>query len=81
MALVTSFQKIDKTHTVHSKQTVCGYLQFSEDGGRYLHLETYASGEHQDLDKPKQLLQFDESSAKELIKILKIAFPKLFEAD
>lgn len=78
MALVTRFQEIEKPLRVHSTSTVCGYMAFSKEDRPYLELNTYAAGNDQDLDKPKQLLQFDEASAKDLIQILKRAFPHLF---
>lgn len=78
MALITGFTEIQKDSSrVHKSTTVCGYLAFSSDGSPYLELNTYASGKPQDLSRPKQLLQFDERGARELMELLKRAFPKL----
>lgn len=79
MALVSGFRQIEKdSPKVHEGQTACGYLIFEANGQPYVQLESYVAGHDQDYSRPKQLLQFDEARAAELLEVLRRAFPHLF---
>lgn len=78
MAFVSGFTRIKKgSPRVHTGQTICGYMVFEDNGQTYVQLETYAGGDKQDLDRPKQLLQVDRNQAAQLLRVLREAFPDL----
>jgi hypothetical protein len=48
---------------------------FERDGKRLLQLDTYGSDERKDKGTVSQTLQLDETTARELLRILRKAFP------
>lgn len=77
MALIKEFRSVTSdTERVHGP-VICGYRTFVIDGERFLQLDTYGSSERQIPDKISQSLQLDTDSARELLRIIKGAFPDL----
>jgi hypothetical protein len=77
MALIKEFRSVTSdVQRVHGPVT-CGHRIFTVDGQRILQLDTYGSTERQIPDKISQSLQLDADSARELLAIIKNAFPDL----
>lgn len=75
MALIQDFeQRPIEPKNVHSG-VVCGYSAVEVDGHRIVQLETYGSADRAIPGKVSQTIQLDESSARELVRILRSAFP------
>jgi hypothetical protein len=55
----------------------CRHADFERDGRHYLQLETYGSDDREQPGKVSQTLQFDAEGARELVRIVKLAFPEL----
>jgi hypothetical protein len=77
MGLITQF-----THRPDSKpnfrtQVECGWNATDVAGRRLLRLETYGSADREIPGKRSQSFELDESAARELIGILRDAFPAL----
>ena len=69
MALVTKLEKTEINARVHGK-VEADYNIVIKDGKKYLQINTYGS-EHRKENKVSQTIQFNEESAKQLIKIIK----------
>ena len=78
MALIRSFVPTGASNIgrIHG-EVECGYAIFEAAGGRYLQLDTYGSSDRALPGKVSQTLQVDESSARELNRLLMLAFPTL----
>ena len=75
MALIQNFeQRPIEPKKVHDG-VVCGYAAVDVDGRRIVQLETYGSAARAIPGKVSQTIQLDEESARELIRILRGAFP------
>lgn len=71
MALVTSLMRLKQTtFRVHPTSVDCHFGVFDQGGRRYLQLNTYGSADRQDKGTVSQTLQFDESTARELRRVL-----------
>lgn len=78
MARVEEFQKIEKSRNSVHEVVEAGYIAFTgSDGKRYVQIETYGSKSRKLQDKVSQTIQLDESGARELLKIIELAFPTL----
>jgi hypothetical protein len=77
MALIRSF--VEKPHTTISwrSEVECGFTIGHRGDARILHLETYGSGSRQIPGKVSQSLELDEKGARELIRIMRRAFPRI----
>ena len=78
MALVKTIARtIKERFTIH--QTVdCGASIFTgNDGRRILQLDTFGTSGRQITGKMSQSLQFDEQSAKDLLNLIREAFPDM----
>ena len=76
MALVTSFFPISKDQSIRS-EVECGYTVSNVDGRRVLRLETYGSSDRRIPGKTSQNLRLDEKTARELVTIIRKAFPAI----
>jgi hypothetical protein len=73
MALVRGFvEKAKERQTVHD-EVECSYSIFSSGGKRYLQLETFGSPTRKLKGKTSQSVQFDETSLRELKRIIEKA--------
>lgn len=77
VALVERFEKLENGARRKHAPVHCGYRAFSEGGERLLQLDTYGSPERQIQGKTSQTLQLNAQSAKQLMSILREAFPGL----
>jgi hypothetical protein len=60
---------------LHPTRVDCEWFAFERDGKRLLQLDTYGSDERKDKGTVSQTLQLDETTARELLRILRKAFP------
>lgn len=78
MALVTSIEKSQKQRLKVHQPTRCLYsVVESEEGRRYIQLDTIGSNERQFAEKPSQTIQFDRDAAQQLLTLLREVFPGL----
>jgi hypothetical protein len=76
MALIRSFElKALQRGGLHPTRVDCEWSTFELDGKRLLQLDTYGSDERKDKGTVSQTLQLDETAARELLRILRTAFP------
>jgi len=65
-----SIERIDKTrNTIHEK-VHASYTVFEKDGRKYVQFDTYGRSDRENPDKISQSLQFDEETARYVIKLL-----------
>ena len=77
MALIARFEHRPLTpHRIHG-EFLCGYNATQIGQRQILQLETYGSTDRKIPGKTSQSIQIDESGARELIKILRSAFPSI----
>lgn len=77
MALIESFVELEAGTNKKHQTVTCGHRIFELDGERYLQLDTYGTSERQHQGKVSQSVQFDSTAARELLRLLKTAFPEL----
>lgn len=77
MALIAKFTERRSASVGWRSEVECGYAVGEKDGTRVLHLETYGSSSRSIPGKVSQSLEIDEQRAKELVAILRQAFPGL----
>lgn len=76
MAIVTSLVPLrQSTFKPHPTKVECRYAIFSVGESEIVQLSTYGSDQRQDAGTVSQTLQFDETSARELKRVLEEAFP------
>jgi hypothetical protein len=68
----------DRTHPTEIE---CGWRVVTSEGERMLVTETCGSPSRKTPGKTSQSIQFDASAASELMRILKVAFPTVSNAD
>ncbi len=71
MALIKKLDKVIKERTSVHKQTDCTYTVFTENGKKYLQLDTYGSKDRQIPGKTSQSIQFGPESIAQLKEILR----------
>lgn len=79
MARVAKFTRSEreaKGRKLH-EPTTCEYSVYQVDGQTVLQLDTLGSESRQEKGTPSQKLQLDETTARELMKVLREAFPAL----
>lgn len=75
MAFISKFApSSSERHTRHS-ECDCGWRVTERDGVQVVQLDTYGSTERKIAGKVSQSLQLDRSGAKDLVEILRSAFP------
>ncbi|MEU9831682.1 hypothetical protein AB0D67_09070 [Streptosporangium sp. NPDC048047] len=77
MARIREFFRITRNTGAHPTEVECGYQVIFTKDGNLLQLSTYGSDSRQSEKKTSQTLQLDRERAKELLKIIKEAFPEL----
>lgn len=76
MARIRGFERGTQDVRPHVSEVDCYYQVLPDsDGGTLLHLSTFGSEHRQSKPKSSQVLQLDQQSAEELMKILRSAFP------
>lgn len=75
MALIAEFTQVSSDRTVKHEPVSCGWRVFSNDGQTILQLDTYGSPERKIQGKVSQSIQLDRDSAKELVALIRNAFP------
>jgi hypothetical protein len=79
MALVTKVDWVPKDRIRLHSETTCHACSYdSPTGEKILQLDTHGSSTRQIIGKVSQTLQFDEAGAKQLLVVVKRAFPQLF---
>ena len=78
MALISSFEAVQKARPRAHMPVKCGYCSFIGPGDqRLLLLETYGSEDREFPDKVSQSIQLDKDGAKALMEIIRQEFPTL----
>ena len=77
MALIRGFEHRPGGRVAFRTEVDCGWRVGDAGGRRLLHLETYGSEERDIQGKVSQSLEFDLDGARELQRILRVAFPDL----
>jgi hypothetical protein len=60
----------------HKTEVQCGHTIVETESGRLLQLSTYGSSNRQ-TGGVSQTIQLDESAAQEVVRLIKVAFPRL----
>lgn len=77
MALIRRFTERRSTRVGWRSEVECGYTIGEFDGTPVVHLETYGSSARAIPGKVSQSLEIDQERARELVLILRKAFPRL----
>lgn len=77
MALINRFTRLHKDRNHVHGPVECGYTIFEKGGQQYLQLDTYGSPERQIRGKTSQSIQLNAESARQLIALIKRAFPEI----
>lgn len=78
MAFVTEITEATTEHRSRPHSTCTAGWRLSErDGARVLQLDTYGSPQRKDTGTISQSLQLDAERARELVKIIRQAFPSI----
>lgn len=77
VAFVGKFFKVSISNGHRHSECECGWSITHRDDSRVLQLDTYGSPDRKLAQKQSQSLQVDEEGARELLRILLIAFPSL----
>lgn len=78
MARLRSLEKGTQNVRAHPTEVDCFHQMINaDDGTRLLHLSTFGSDDRQSGPKSSQSLQIDEATARELVAILRVAFPRI----
>ena len=76
MALIKRFEvRPLRPKRLHGR-VLCGYAATDVEGERILQLETYGSDDRAEPGSVSQVIQLDESRARELVQIIEQAFPR-----
>lgn len=77
MALIMKFTERPDARIAWRSEVECGYAIGEYRGVRVVHLETYGSSTRAYPGKGSQFIEIDAEGARELIRILKRAFPEI----
>ena len=67
---VRKIKKIEKDRNTIQDEVVATYTVFEKLGQKYFQIDTYGRSDRIETEKASQIIQIDEASAKELIKLL-----------
>lgn len=67
---VRKIKKISKDRNTIQDEVVATYTVFEKLGQKYFQIDTYGRCDRIETEKASQIIQIDEASAKELIKLL-----------
>ncbi len=76
MARIEKFEERPLEPTRLHSTVLCGYKAADIGGERILQLETYGSAHRRHPGKVSQVIQLDETQARELARIIDRAFPR-----
>jgi hypothetical protein len=80
MARIKAIRRGTQSVRVHPTEVDCYYQVIAApDGSTLLHLSTFGSSERQSEPKSSQSIQLDETSAAELVSLIRSTFPRLGE--
>jgi hypothetical protein len=77
MALIKSFERLPDAPASLRSEVTCGWRVGRGGGRTILHLETYGSAGRARKGKVSQAVDIDEGAARDLVAIIKTAFPSL----
>lgn len=77
MARVRSIERVTSQARPHPTLVDCGYQLVESSEGRLLQLSTYGSDLRKSEPKVSQTLQFDREAARQLLQVMREAFPGL----
>jgi len=75
MALIIEFVERASDRSSPHGPVTCGFHSFQFRGQAYLQLDTYGSQDREIPGKVSQTIQLDETAARELVGIIRRAFP------
>ena len=67
---IRKIKKIAKDRNTVQDEVSATYTVFEKFGEKYFQIDTYGRGDRIETEKASQIIQLDEASAKELIKLL-----------
>ena len=67
---IKTMAKQDKARYSIQEEVEAKYSVFEKDGEKFFQIDTYGRSNRVETEKSSQIIQLDESSAKELIKLL-----------
>ena len=67
---IKTMVKQDKARYSIQEEVEAKYSVFEKDGEKFFQIDTYGRSNRVETEKSSQIIQLDESSAKELIKLL-----------
>ena len=67
---IKTMDKQDKARYSIQEEVEAKYSVFEKDGEKFFQIDTYGRSNRIETEKSSQIIQLDESSAKELIKLL-----------
>lgn len=67
---IKTMTKQDKARYTIQEEVEAKYSVFEKDGEKFFQIDTYGRSNRVEAEKSSQIIQLDESSAKELIKLL-----------
>lgn len=80
MAIITRFYPDTRSFRRAAKTAECAYqVVEGDDGEAYLQLVTFGSDDRQDIGSPSQNIRLSERMARQLVEILREAFPHVDE--
>jgi hypothetical protein len=77
MALIQRFERLPEGGVAFRTEVDCGWRVGHANGRQILHLETYGSADRERRGKVSQAIEIDEERARELLQVLRTAFPRL----
>lgn len=67
---IKKMRKIDRERYMIQDEVPATYVVFEKCGKKYFQIDTYGRSDRVETEKASQIIQIDETSAKELIKLL-----------
>lgn len=67
---VRKMQKVNKNRNTVQDEVNATYTVFEKFGDKYFQIDTYGRRDRIETEKASQIIQLDETSAKELVKLL-----------
>lgn len=67
---ITKIKKINRERYTIQDEVAATYVVFEKAGKKYFQIDTYGRTDRVETEKASQIIQIDERSAKELIKLL-----------
>jgi hypothetical protein len=77
MALIENIELNSKERQSIHKSVECRAFVISEDGEKYIQIDTYGSEERQEAGKVSQTIQLSKEAAKQLKRIIENTYPDI----